>query len=276
MVDKLLMVNKSHPEHFVYQRIHTLAGKSLHLDAHLDLAARAFQHIYGGPRPEFDEASIAKQITELLRTNRSPAKRSATVILRFATHDNNDTSQSTSLRGAAGDEAIRVTLAYERLLLDVGYSLSPMRPKAVSYEYDIPFGGFPTGLQLSAAALFDTLALSHHGATRSVRRDGDRLLSCGDAPLFGIRGKTLFTAPLTEGAVDSIERRMIIAAVTNNHEKMQKPLRLDFLEEAVPHSELTDFDELFFADAAGITSLSECDGAKFMSLLAPRLVAAMK
>lgn len=238
------------PSHFVYQRIHTLAGKALHLTQHLDLAARAFQHIYGGGRPVFDEREFAARITALLRGERSPARGSATVMLCFSPD---------------GDGGCEVSAEYERPLLDVGYSVSSLRPKAVTYEYSIPFGAFPTGFQLSAQALFDSLALLHHAATRSVRRDGDRLLSCGDAPLFGIRGKTIFTAPFSDGAVDSVERRMVIAAAGR--------ARFDTLEEAVTHSSLTGFDELFFADAAGLTSLSECDGAKFMSLAVHRLAA---
>ncbi len=255
--------------HFVYQRIHTLAGKPLHLAAHLDLAARSYLHIYGGERPEFDEKAIAARIAETLRANRSPARGSATVMLLFAPGD---------------DGRCEISVQFERVLLDAGYAVSSLRPKAVTYEYSIPFGGFPTGFQLSAQALFDSLALRHHSATRSVRREGDRLLSCGDAPLFGIRGKTLFTAPLIEGAVDSVERRRVIAAATRNYESKitnydkpeRQPLRLDFLEEAIPHSGLTDFDELFFADAAGLTSLSECDGAKFMSLTVHRILEALK
>lgn len=232
--------------HYVYQRIHAFGGQPLHLDTHLDLAARAFRHIYG-IQPEFDEKAVADDVAGLLRTNRYPPHGSATVLLCvFPRGDDFDTMA-----------------VCERPLLEQGYSVSSLRPVAVSYEYSIPYSAFPTGFQLSAANLYDTLALEH-GATRSVRRVGDRLISCGGSPLFGIKGKTLFTAPLTEGAVDSLERRMIISAAAKS--------KMDFLEEAVPHSELRDFDELFYADAAGITSFSECDGAKFMSLLVSRLI----
>ncbi len=138
----------------------------------------------------------------------------------------------------------------------------------MSYEYSIPFGGFPTGFHLAARELFDTLALRQHGATRSVRRRGDLLLTCGDAPLFAIRGRVLFTAPLTEGAMDSVEREMVIDAAAK--------ARLSVREEPILHPDLKNFDELFLADAAGITSLAECDGARFMSLIAPRLADAMQ
>ncbi len=236
--------------HYVYQRVHTLAGKTLHLAEHLDIIGRTFRYIYG-TQPELDEKTIAKHIAELLRVNRYPAGGSATVLLclfpRQYGHD--------------------LLVMCERPLIDNGYTVSSLRPTAISYEYCIPYGGFPTGFQLSAARMHDALALEH-GATRSVRREGDLLISCGDATLFGIKGKTLFTAPLTIGAVDSVERRLVIAAAAK--------ARMDFLEEAVPHSERRDFDELFYADATGITSLGECDGAKFMSLLVSRLIDALR
>lgn len=236
--------------HYVYQRIHTLGGRPMHLAEHLDFAARAFRYIYG-TQPLFDEKAVADDIAGLLGANRYPPRGSTTVLLCFFPHGEN----------------FDMMAMCERPLLEKDYSVSSLRPKAVSYEYSIPYSAFPTGFQLSAARLYDTLALGH-GATRSVRRTGDRLISCGGSPLFGIKGKTLFTTPLTEGAVDSLERRMVISAAGK--------MKMDFLEEAIPHYELKDFDELFYADAAGITSLSECDGAKFMSLFVSRLITGMK
>jgi hypothetical protein len=247
-------------EHFIYQRLHTVGGKALHLAEHLTIAARAFEHIYGF-RPELDECAIATLIAETLRAVHTPPRIGATVMFRLAPGE-------TSLRGAEGEEAIQIDIDFERRLLDAGYAHSPLRPVAVTHEYSIPFGAFPTGFQLAARALFDTLALTRHGATRSVRREGDRLLSCGDAPLFAVRGRVLTTPPLTDGAMESVERELVMAAAAAS--------RLNVREEPIPHSELKSFDELFFADAAGITSLSECDGAKFMSLAAPRIAAAMR
>ncbi len=240
--------------HFVYQRIHTLGGKALRLAEHLLIAARAFEHIYGF-RPELDERETAAEITALLKTLRLPKGTSATVMLYLVPRE---------------DGGCEIKAEYERGLLDAGYAHSPLRPQAATFEYSIPYSGFPTGFQLSARALFDDLALRKHGAARSVRREGDRLISCGDAPLFAVRGRVLFTPPLTEGAMESVERELVIAAA-----ERVKP-RLAVREEPILHSELKSYDELFFADAAGITSISECDGAKFMSLAAARLAGAMQ
>lgn len=254
------MVSDLHTQHFVYQRIHTLRGKAFHLAEHLRIAARAFEHIYGYA-PGLDQRAIAARIAACIGARRTPAHTAATVILRLAPQD-------TSLRVTEGCEAIQMEIEFERGLLEAGYTHSALRPRAVTYEYSIPFPAFPTSFQIGAQALFDSLALSGHGATRSVRRRGQSLLSCGDAPVFGIRGRVLFTPPLTGGAIESVERELVIEAAPE--------ARLSVREEPILHSELKSFDELFFADAAGITSLSECDGAKFMSLTAPRLAAELK
>lgn len=234
-------------KHFVYQRVHTLSGRAFHLGEHLVIATRAFEHIYG-VRPRLDEREIAGLITKTLRSVRVPARTGATVMLRFVLSE-----------GAGCD----VACEFERVLLDAGYAHSPLRPKAATCEYSIPFPALPTNFQIEAKDLFDALVLRAHGATRSVRREGERLFSCGDAALFAIRDRVLLTPPLTEGAMDSVERRLVIAAAPGS--------RLQVREESIMHSELKSLDELFFVDAAGITSLSECDGAKFMSLAAPRL-----
>jgi hypothetical protein len=233
--------------HFVYQRVHTLGGKARHLSEHLALAARTYEQIYG-VKPEPDERKVAASIAETLHRKHPVAQVSATAMLYFY---------------EAGDGSHTLTVNYERPLLETGYAHSPLRPRGVTFEYSIPFGGLPTNFQIEAQALFDSRALRLHGATRSVRREGDRLLSCGDSPLFAIRGRTLIAPP----TIESVERGLVVAAAVKS--------RLGVCEEPILHSELMSFDELFVADAAGVTSLSECDGAKFMSLTAARIAAAL-
>ncbi len=257
-------------QHFVFQRVHSLDGKILHLDAHLDLLSRAFRQVYGFD-PAFNSnhssclssASIAHQIAMELRAAHFPSKGSATAIICLSTNDNSDQHTTNSPK---------INILPERALFDLGYAHSSLRPAGVTFEYSVPFSAFPTGFHLSAAALFDTLAANQSATpsaanpstvSRSIRRSGNFLISCGDSPLFAIRGRALSSPPLVSGAIDSIERRLVIEAAPK--------ARLTFVEEPIPHSELTSLEELFFADAAGLTSFSSCDGAKFMSLLASKL-----
>ncbi len=150
------------PGHFVYQRLHVLRGRALHLTDHLRVAARAFEHIYG-VRPALDEHAVAALVADAVRGHHATSRTGATVIVRLAPGDD-----TPSLRGPSGDEAVRLSVAFERTLLDAGYAHSALRPRAVSYDYGLPFGGFPTGFQLDARELFDTLARREHGAARSV------------------------------------------------------------------------------------------------------------
>lgn len=184
----------------------------------------------------------------------------------------------TTFSESRDDGNVDFSVVPERNLLARGYAHSSLRPAAVTFEYSIPYAHLHTNFQLAAAALFDDLAGRQEGVTgarlsrqvRSIRRRGEELVSCGDAPLFAIRGRRLFTHPLVDGAPDSVERQRVIAVVTGADH-----LRLELVEEPVTRGQLTDFDELFFADAAGITSLAECDGAKFTALVAPKIAALM-
>lgn len=231
--------------HYVYQRVHISGGGALRLGEHLAIASRTLWSIHRISR-EFDSGAVGGHISALFRENRYRADSDATAMLCFF----------------PAEENVNLLIVCEKPLINRGFAVSSLRPSAVSYSYRLPYEGFPTNFLLSAARLHDELA-AEHGATKSVRRNGDRLLECGDAPLFGIRGRTVFTAPLTDGAADSVERRLTIDAV--------RRAGLEFLEEAILHPELRDFDELFYVDSAGITSLAECDGAKFMSLLVSRI-----
>ncbi len=130
-------------EHFVYQRIHTLGGKAFHLAEHLRIASRAFEHIYGY-MPGLEERAIASMIADTLRLARVGSRTGAVVMLCFMPTEENN---------------FGISCEFERRLLEAGYAHSALRPRAVTYEYSIPFPAFPTGFQLSAQALFDTSIL---------------------------------------------------------------------------------------------------------------------
>jgi len=238
------------PRHYVFQRVHAVGGAAWHLPEHLELAARAFAHIYGhAVRPDIGRAEGL--IAGCARTHHPSGRGGCTIILRFVPDD--------------GDAGWRLDAEYERPLLEEGYAHSALRPRAESFEYRLPFGALPTSFQLSARELFDMLALGRYGATRSVRREGDRLVSCGESPIVAIRGRELV---VPEGTVESVEAALAMAAAPE--------ARLTVSRRPILRSELRRYDELMTVDAAGVTSLAECDGAKFMSLAAPRIAAAMR
>ncbi len=124
--------------HYVYQRVNVLNNKALHLNDHLRIAARSFEQIYGFD-PAIDERETAGRIVDLIRTVRHRARSGSIVMLCFTPQGDND---------------CHIAVEYERPLLEAGYTLSPLRPKAATFEYSIPFGSFPTNFALEAQDLF--------------------------------------------------------------------------------------------------------------------------
>jgi hypothetical protein len=237
--------------HYIYQRVQFHDGVVPHLADHLAIVERTFWSIYR-TRPTFDAKATTHAIATLARRNRYQTEGAGLVLLLcfFPTDTGTD-----------------LLIVCERPLIEVGYTVSSLRPVAVVNRYRLPYEGFAVSFGLSAARFYEGLAVEH-GATKSIRAEGEELIECGTAPLFGIRGRTLFTAPLTAGVVDSVERTLVIEAA--------RRAKLSVREEAIAHSDLVRFDELFYADAAGITSLSECDGIKFMSLSVNRIIDNLK
>jgi branched-subunit amino acid aminotransferase/4-amino-4-deoxychorismate lyase len=233
--------------HYVYQRVQFHDGVVPHLTEHLAIVERTFWSIYR-TRVELDPAIITHAIATLARRNRYQTEGAGLVVL---------------LCFFPAGEGVEMLATCERPLIEVGYTVSSLRPVAVIDEYKLPYEGFAVSFGLAAERFYEELA-ARKGATKSVRAQGEELLECGTAPLFGIRGRTLFTAPLTAGVVDSVERGLVVRAAER--------ARIEWREEPVLRSELATFDELFYATAAGITSLSECHGTKFMSLLVNRII----
>jgi hypothetical protein len=233
--------------HYIYQRVQFHNGIVPHLTDHLAIVERTFWNIYR-TRSTFDAKAITHAVATLAHRNHYQTEGAGlTLLLCFFPNV----------------EGTDLLIFCERPLIEVGYTVSSLRPVATVNHYRLPYEGFPVSFGLSAARFYEGLA-AEAGATKSIRAEGEKLIECGTAPLFGIRGRTLFTAPLTEGAIESVERELVIEAAER--------AKLCFVEEAILHSDLVRFDELFYADAAGITSLSECGGAKFMSLLVGRII----
>jgi branched-subunit amino acid aminotransferase/4-amino-4-deoxychorismate lyase len=233
--------------HYIYQQVQFHDGMVPHLTDHLAIVERAFWSIHR-IRVEFDHIAVTHAITTLARKNRYRTEGAGLVLL---------------LCFFPMGEGTELMIVCRRPLIKAAYTVSSLRPVAVINEYQVPYGGFPVSFGLSAARFYEELA-AKKGATKSIRAQGEYLLECGTSPLFGIRGRTLLTAPLAAGVIDSVERELVIEA--------SRRARLDFREDAILRSDLTAFDELFYADAAGITSIGECDGAMFMCLLVGRII----
>ena len=92
----------------------------------------------------------------------------------------------------------------------------------------------------------------------------ERLLTADGAPLFTVRGHTVYTAPAPASVEGCLVREAVRAA------------GLTLREEPLQRRELPRAEELFYADHRGITALSRCDGQPLMTLVAERVAEALE
>ena len=165
-------------EVYLYQTVHILGGRSLHLTAHLAVLDRWSRELFGRPAG-FRQQPLARQI-EALAAQTAPADCDLSQFVRIVVP-------------ASGDPAFRLESA--GISLYRGYDLRSLMPDAATLQYDMPFPEAPTSAREAAAGLARQQARLH-GASVAVRCDGDGIVrTADDAPLFAVRGKTAFVSP---------------------------------------------------------------------------------
>ena len=110
-------------EVYVYQTVHTLGGTPLFPEAHaaaLDAASRA---LFGRPF-RTDPRQLAARIGALAKAEKVPDDLSAFVRMELSPEGT-------------------LTLRYTGLSLYRGYELRSLRPEALTFVYDLPFGEYP-------------------------------------------------------------------------------------------------------------------------------------
>ena len=94
------------------------------------------------------------------------------------------------------------------------------------------------------------------------------ILSAGTAPLFAVVDHTIFTTPLVYGAPDTVERQLTLDAIVREG--------IDVREDIVSVGALDRYDELFYADYRGLTSIEQIESTNYMSLAVDRIVRSMR
>lgn len=240
---------------YVRQDMRVRDHRPLHVAAHIALLCRAFERVYG-KRVVLSPAMVAAWCAELLTRNRYPSSGSCRITALLIP----------TKRGAD------LVLAGGEILLDEGYSVRPVRPSASVDCYELGFGELPTSAAFEAAEAALLRARNRNLAQGShvVLRTDDEgvVLSAGTAPLFAVEGRTIVTTPLVYGAPDSVERQLAIDAIAR--------AEITLREDAVAADALDRYDELFFADYRGLTSIEQIGTTNYMSLVVDRIVRAMR
>ena len=150
-------------EVYLYQTVHILGGRSLHLPAHLAVLDRWSRELFGRPAG-LRQQPLARQI-EALAAQTAPADCDLSQFVRIVVP-------------ASGDPAFRLESA--GISLYRGYDLRSLMPDAVTLQYDMPFPEAPTSAREAAAGLARQQARLH-GASVAVRCDGDGIVRTADA-----------------------------------------------------------------------------------------------
>lgn len=240
---------------YLYQTLHIRGRRPLWFDRHAELLARGARKLFGLHwTPDLDR--LEAQIGTLLDANRHPAVSSSFVRIALT---------------PAGD----LLLIPEAVSLYDGYALRSLRPAAAVVNYGVPYPEYPTSareaacmLALQAAVTADNRAAeadTERAAVRTgvqavIRCDGEGFVHvCDEAPLFAVKGKKVYTPP----APPSVERELACRAI--------EAARLTLLEQQIGREQLLRFDELFYADHRGLTSLSACEGQLYAEIVTERI-----
>ena len=240
---------------YLYQTLHVRGRRPLWLDRHTELLARNIQELFG-LRWAPDLRRLEAQIATLLDANRHPVAGSSFVRMAFT---------------PAGD----LLLIPGAVSLYDGYTLRSLRPAAAVVNYGVPYPEYPTSareaacmLALQAAVTADNRAAEadieraavRTGVQAVIRCDGEGFVHvCDEAPLFAVKGKKVYTPP----APPSVERELAYRAV--------EAARLPLLELEIGREQLARFDEIFYVDHRGLTSLSACEGQLYAAIITERI-----
>lgn len=227
------------PTPYIYQTLQFTAGEPRLTGAHLlalgEWASKLFDVDYAPELTEFEE-----RVKRIVATERYPDRLSSFVRVEV-------------------DAEGRERLLPAGISLYNGYTMRSITPSAAIIHYDVPFSDFHTSLRESAAQ-FATLRAQLAGADIAIRSNAKgECVTADNSPLFALRGNMAATSS-TRGDVEAALTRHAIEAAG-----------LQFMAEPLNEENIFDFDELFYVDHRGVTSIERCNGHIYMSLKAERI-----
>ncbi len=226
----------------IYQIVHTLAGRIMHLDKHLKIIFDSYYELFNSGIT-LKKSEIESHIKQLLKSER--VSQSASVMVRITAT-------------AKGE----IELSIEERSIYSGYTLRCISPKAALVEYDIPY------IALSTTAREEMTALANISAERKsahiALRSHDGVVDIANcAQLFAVKGLEIYTSPQSF----SIEHSIAMSCA--------KELTIKFVAREIMVDELATLDELFYADHNGITAIAELNRHRYMSIVAEEIAALM-
>lgn len=232
----------------IYQHIHTREHKALWPQRHIDIASDVMYGVHEC-RPEIDAATLDEHIRSLLSLNRYP-KAANLVTLRIFPPEKPEVKPSWLLESTS-------QLLYSR------YTLWHSRSSVVVFPCEYLYMGWQTAISRTIAGHSAAFARRHGADAAIIENCNGVLTNCGDEPLFMAVKQEVFTSPLSEGAVESVMRGLIIEACLRLGIKVtETPLSRNMAEAC---------DEMFYPTPQGITSVKGFGGRLYFNVIAGKI-----
>ena len=232
---------------YLYQRIHTLEHRPLHIAAHTELIRNSYQALYG-LTPDLDEEMLRRETTLTLKENHYPEVSNLITLYLFPPRN-----------GKPGPRMISGT----KTLVYPGYTLWHSRLKAITLPYDYPFPEHETALS-RITHTFATEYAVRTGAEVALTENREGIVTgAGENPLFAVCDNTVIITPVESGAAESVLRRLGIV--------LCRETGLTVQEMAITGDLLRRCDELFSLTPQGVVSLSEWNGRRGFNIAAEKI-----
>ena len=235
-------------DNYVHAAVNTSAHSPLYLEKHLAYAAESYRKLYGTV-PQFDTMQLREGIEALLDADRMPRLGNIVRIYLLPSQ-------------RSGDAVPDLLAMADHSTIYRGYELISIRPKAILTNYEIPFCGHRTAVSLTTSRYMQAFAerTGCHVALHCNR--AERLISCGEYPVFLARDGALFTPP-AETFPACTERDLMFRACSL--------AGIPITERNIAASEIPGADELMVFNHTGLQSLLSLGNYYFYNLLALRI-----
>ncbi len=227
----------------IYQILHTLDSKVLHLDEHLKILFESYYELFGGYL-KIDRRQLNSQIEAVMCAARCPSTVSLFLSLRVGS-----------------DAKIEVQVLSRSLYQ--GYSLRCLAPRVAPIEFAMP------NIEIASSAREELIRFANSrakaaGADLALRSYAGVVDLIEGAQIFGIIDSRAITAKESFAPEHALAKAKLV----------ELGYQLD--ERAIELSEVNLLDELFFVDHYGVTAIRSCATKSFMSITAAALAAAME
>ncbi|MFR9619981.1 MAG: hypothetical protein SNH63_02035 [Rikenellaceae bacterium] len=230
-------------ENYIYQVIHTLAHHPLYVDEHCRLLEHNFMEVYFRPL-YLDSRQIHSDIVALLKSQRVTQELSVYVEVRI-------------------DIEGEVSMLINEVSIYEGYVLRCIDPAAENVVMELPFGAYHTSVRRQVLGFANDIARNIGGDIAAECSSSGVIGSVGGGTPFGIINRVVVAST----SFQSVERGLVMTAA--------RECGLEVREAIITRNDLLNFDELFYCDHYGITSITRFAKRHYMSIITPNIAAQM-